>query len=73
MIALLTTVTSTVPPVPLPVPVDVIATPVNVPSVNVVPVPDVSKVNISPNDFVTPAAVFCRVLSVTFNLPPDCK
>ena len=44
MIALLTTVTSTVPPVPLPVPVDVIATPVNVPSVNVVPVPDVSKV-----------------------------
>ena len=54
MIELLTIVTSTVPPVPFPVPVDVIATAVNVPSVNVVPVPDVSSVTISPKLFETP-------------------
>ena len=42
VIELLTTVTSTVPPVPFPVPVAVIATFVNVPSLKVVPLPEVS-------------------------------
>ena len=65
--------TSTVPPDPFPVPVAVIATPVNVPSVNVVPDPVVFSVTNCPKLFDTPAAVFCKTASVIFNQPPDCK
>ena len=73
MIELLTTVTSTVPLDPFPVPVAVIATPVNVPSLNVVPDPVVLSVTNCPKLPETPAAVFCITESVIFNLPPDCK
>ena len=50
-IELLVTVTSNVAPVPFPVCVEVTATPVNVPSVNVVPDPDVLIPTTSPNEF----------------------
>ena len=62
------TVTSNVSPVPFPVCVEVTATPVNVPSVNVVPDPDVLIPTTSPNEFVTPCATLEISASVILNL-----